>query len=102
MNTAKLLSLLGLAQKAGKLVSGEQAVEIAVRGGKAKLLIMAADCSANTKKSYTNMAAYYNVPLYETLTREDLGACIGKHHRAAIVVTDAGFSQALGKLLAVD
>lgn len=44
------MSLLGLAQKAGKIVSGELAVEKAVRSGKAKLIVVAADGSDNTKK----------------------------------------------------
>lgn len=99
MNTNKIVSLLGLAQKAGKIASGELAVEKTVRSGKAKLLLIAADSSAGTKKGYCDMAAYYHVPLYEQLTKEQLGVCIGKEQRAALVVTDAGFSKAIINLL---
>lgn len=50
--TDKALSMIGLATKAGKIASGEFAVESAVRKGKAVLVIIASDASDNTKKSF--------------------------------------------------
>lgn len=99
INEQKISSLLGLAQKAGKISSGELAVEKAIKSGQAKLLIIAIDCSVATKKSYRDMTTYYNVELYELFSKEQLGTCIGKVYRAALAVTDAGFSTALKKLL---
>ena len=99
MNEQKIASLLGLAQKAGKIVSGELAVEKAVKSGQAKILIMAVDCSVATKKNYRDMSTYYNVELYEHFSKEELGTCIGKVYRAALAVIDAGFSAAVKKLL---
>lgn len=99
INEQKVSSLLGLAQKAGKISSGELAVEKAVKSGQAKLLIIAEDCSAATKKSYRDMTAYYHVELYELFSKEQLGTYIGKQYRAALAVTDAGFSTAIKKLL---
>lgn len=99
INEEKIASLLGLAQKAGKISSGELAVEKAVKSGQAKLLIIATDCSAATKKSYRDMTTYYNVELYEEFSKEQLGACIGKVYRAALAVIDTGFSTAIKKLL---
>lgn len=98
-NEQKITSLLGLAQKAGKIASGELAVEKAVKSGQAKLLIIATDCSEATKKSYRDMTTYYNVELYELFSKEQLGACIGKVYRAALAVTDTGFSKAVKTLL---
>ncbi len=95
----RITSLLGLAQKAGKIVSGELAVEKAIKSGQAKLLIIATDCSDPTKKNYRDMTTYYHVDLYEEFSKEQLGACIGKVYRAAIALTDAGFSTAVKKLL---
>ena len=40
-----ILSLLGLAQKAGRLSSGDFGAEKAIRDGKAKLILMAEDCA---------------------------------------------------------
>jgi len=98
MNEEKISSLLGLAQKAGKIVSGELAVEKTVKSGQAKILIMATDCSAATKKNYRDMTTYYKVELLEHFLKEELGTCIGKVYRAALAVTDAGFSKAIKKL----
>ena len=55
--TDKALSMIGLATKAGKIASGEFAVESAVRKGKACLVIIASDASDNTKKSFNDMGA---------------------------------------------
>ncbi len=46
----KTLSLIGLAMKAGKVVSGEQTVEMAIKSGEVFLCIVAVDASDNTKK----------------------------------------------------
>ena len=99
MNQQRIASLLGFAQKARKLVSGEVAVEQTVKSGKAKLLLVAADASENTKKSYQDMAANYRVNYHEVLSKEQIGACIGKPRRAALAITDAGFAKALGEEL---
>lgn len=99
MNEQKIISLLGLAQKAGKIASGELAVEKAIKSGKAKLLIIATDCSEATKKNYRDMTTYYDVELYEKFSKEQLGQCIGKLHRAALTITDSGFNKAIKTLL---
>lgn len=100
MNSQNVLSLLGLAQKAGKIASGELAVEKSIKSGKAKLIIIAADSSDGTKKRYRDMSQYYQVPLYEILTKQQLGSCIGKEYRAALTIADTGLSKAVLKALA--
>jgi ribosomal protein L7Ae-like RNA K-turn-binding protein len=99
MNEQKIASLLGIAQKAGKIVSGELAVEKAVKSGQAKILIIATDCSVATKKNYRDMTTYYKVELFEHFSKEELGTCIGKEYRAALAVIDAGFSTAVKKTI---
>ena len=91
MRADRVLSLLSLAMKAGKLVSGEFLTEKAVKTGKATLVIAAEDASDNTKKMFTNMCTYYEVPLYFWGKKEDLGAAIGREYRASLALTDAGF-----------
>ena len=58
MQNNRILSSLGLAQKAGCIASGEYAVEKAVKGGLASLVIVAEDASDNTKKKMKNMTAF--------------------------------------------
>ena len=83
--------MLGFAQKAGKLASGELAVEQAVRSGKAKLILVAADASDNTRKNYLDMAKFYKIACQETLSKDQFGKAIGKPPRAALAVTDSWF-----------
>ncbi len=97
MRRSRTASLLGLAMKAGKLVSGEFLTEKAVKSGKASMVIVAADASDNTKKMFTDMCTYYKVPLYFWGKKEDLGAAIGRDYRASVALTDAGFRDAVVK-----
>ena len=46
----KIFGMLGLARRAGKLIYGSDAAVNAVRSGKAKAVILAADASDRTKK----------------------------------------------------
>ena len=59
MNRNKVLGLLGLAEKAGKVRSGEFSTEKAVKSGKAGLVIVSEESSDNTKKMFRNMCTYY-------------------------------------------
>lgn len=95
----KIMNLLGIAQRARQVVSGELAVEKFVQSGKAKLLIVAEDVSEGTRKSYMDMAKFYHVQLISILSKEDLGAAIGKYNRAAVALSDPGFIKALIKLI---
>ncbi|QDR80539.1 L7Ae/L30e/S12e/Gadd45 family ribosomal protein [Sporomusa termitida] len=99
MNEQKLMSILGLAQKAGKVVSGDFAVQGALKSGKARLLIIAGDASASTKKEYQYQAQSRNIAVYCTLSKEQLGSSIGKALRAAVVITDEGFVKSVVKTL---
>lgn len=95
MNEQKIKNLLGLAQRAGKLISGDFAVEKAVKRGGAPLVLLAMDCAANNTKKYTQMAETHGVPLRTLLTKEELGQAIGKELRAVVLVNDSGFAKSL-------
>lgn len=97
MKNDKILSLLGLAKKAGKLKSGEFSVETELKKGKAKVVVVANDASDNTKKKYRDMCTYRRVPIYFYSDMESLGKCIGTEFRAGVVVTDEGFANGIIK-----
>ena len=94
MQNNRILSSLGLAQKAGCIASGEYAVEKAVKGGLASLVIVAEDASDNTKKKMKNMTAFY---VYGS--KDDLGHCIGKEYRSMVAVLQPGFAKSVMKQL---
>ena len=95
----KVISLLGLAERAGKIASGEFAAEKAVKTGKARLIIVAEDASDNTKKKFSDMCKYYQVPIACYSQKELLGHGIGKEFRASLAVLDGGFAKAIEKQL---
>ena len=97
MKNDKVLSLLGLATKAGKIVSGEFSVEKAVKSEQAYLVIVAEDASDNTKKMFRNMCEYRDVPLYYYSNKDTLGHAMGKQFRVSIACLDEGFAKAIIK-----
>ena len=86
-----LLFALGLAQKAGKAASGDYAVKSALKSGKGKLLVLAADVAENSKKDLVYLAKEFNVPMIEVLDRQRLGLALGKAQRSAVVIIDNNF-----------
>jgi ribosomal protein L7Ae-like RNA K-turn-binding protein len=95
----KILSLIGLATRAGKTASGEFSTEKAVKSGKAYVVLVSAEASDNTKKKFHNMCTYYEVPVYDYGTKEQLGKAMGKEFRASLAVTDPNLSDAIMKEL---
>ena len=95
MKGNKVLSLLGLSKKAGRLVSGEFSTETAVKTGKACLVLVSREASENTKKKFYDMCRYYQVPIYTIGSKEELGRAIGKEYRASLALTDENFSRAV-------
>ena len=99
MKPNKVLSYIGLSAKSGNVASGEFSTEKAVKEGKAKLVIVAQDSSDNTKKMFTNMCEYYNVPIYFYSTKAELGHAMGKEMRASLALLDQGLADATEKQL---
>lgn len=64
MKPDKVLSMLGIAAKAGGVASGEFSTEKAVKDGRAWLVIVASDASENTQKHFRDMTTFYEVPMY--------------------------------------
>lgn len=95
MRQNKVLGSLGLAMKSHSLVSGEHQTLEAVKGGKAVIVIIAEDASANTKKLFHDKCSFYKVPVYEYGTKEDLGRAIGKDLRSSLAVCDTGLATAV-------
>ena len=97
MNESRIFSMLGIATKAGKVVSGEFSTEKAVKSNNAYVVIVAEDASDNTKKMFTNMCIFYHVPLQIFGTKESIGRAIGKQTRASLAVIDEGLANAVLK-----
>ena len=99
MNQSKAISMISLATKAGKTVSGEFCTEKEVKSGRAHLVIVAGNASDNTKKKFRNMCEFYEVPIYFYKDKDTLGHAMGKEFRASLAVLDEGFAKGILKHL---
>ena len=90
----KLLGLIGLCARAGRLVSGEDASEKLIRSGKACLAFIDEKASANARKAMTNACATYGVELI-SLPEGELGRISGKPGRMAAATADKGFADSM-------
>ncbi len=90
----KLLSLLGLAKKAGRLSAGFDLCAGAAKEGRAALLLAARDVSPKTYKNLCYEAKRAGIPAVrlETEMRELSRACGVR--AGVLAVTDQGFAQA--------
>ena len=99
----KTLGVIGLAARARGIAIGTNNVLEAVRGRKAKLVLIASDVSENTKKSLFDKSKYYSVNAEQIdITAQELGRAVGHSNTAAIAFTDANFIKAYEKSLSSD
>lgn len=94
--------MLGLAMRAGKVKSGEFSTEKSAKGGKSRLVIIAADASDNTKKKFRNICEYRSIPYLEYGSKELLGRIIGKEERSSLSIEDEGFAIQMKQILEVN
>ena len=97
----RILQFIGLATRAGKMVSGFEATVDSVSKGEVKILLISEDISRNTlSKLLDNIAASaYEPEAYRFGTAEELGNCTGKRPRAIVAITDEGFANKLRVML---
>lgn len=99
----KVLGLLGLAKKAGKIEVGEEPTGAAARAKDARLLLIASDAADNSYRRLKHFADA-GACLYAKLpcTKDELGSALGRTSCAMAAVTDIGFAEAIAKKLAED
>ncbi|MBR1599594.1 MAG: ribosomal L7Ae/L30e/S12e/Gadd45 family protein [Lachnospiraceae bacterium] len=97
MKQNKALSMLGIATKAGKVVTGEFSTEKAVKEGRAFLVVVAENASDNTKKKFQNMCNYYQTSICFFSDKVSLGNACGKEFRASLALVDEGLAKAVKK-----
>ena len=97
----KTLNLLGLMRKANAIAVGETNTGGAVKAGKAKLLLLAADASDNARsraRGFTHGRDVVTVTL--PFTKDEIAAHVGVSSCAMAAITDIGFANAFMKSLA--
>ena len=99
--TEHILSMLGLALKAGRVEVGEEPVGSAARGKKARVIFVAQDAAPSSVRRAQSFARAGST-LCVTLPagKDQLGRSLGRTNVAMCAVTDIGFAEALAKKLA--
>lgn len=97
INKSKILGLLGLAMRAGKIVAGADAVEEAYTKRKLKLIILAEDASERTKSNFYKLVDNKAVHICEFGEMSEIAKAIGKTPKAVIGVKDINFSKEIIK-----
>ena len=101
MNNDKILSLMGLARRAGKISLGHDAAIGAVVKNKAKLCVLSSDASDRLKNEFHHAVSFdgKNIPL--VVLEEDmlsLSKAVGAKCRV-LTVDDEGFAKKILSLL---
>ena len=97
-NNQRLYGMISISRKAGALVTGESRTEEAVRSNKAYLVILTEDASENTKKKFSDMSSYRNLPLIYLKDRVLFGQLIGKKFAVSAAVLDKGLAENILKM----
>lgn len=95
----RIYSFLGLATKAGKLLSGEETCERAVKADRVNLVIVSEDASNNTKKKFNDMCSFRNIDLRCFGEKSEIGRCTGKSVRSVVAITDKNFAGRLKEMI---
>lgn len=93
-----LLTLMGLALRAGKLAVGEEPVRLALQEGRARAVYLAADASERTHRKLAPKLG--EVPLCPIASsKAELGRALGRESCAICAVTDKGFARSISQRL---
>ena len=99
--TEQVLSMLGLAKKAGRVEIGEEPVGAAARAKKARVILVAQDAGPSSQRrafsfAQTGACLCLTIPA----DKDDLGRSLGRSSVAMCAVTEIGFAGAIVKKLA--
>jgi len=93
------IRLLGLATRAGAVVPGTAQVRQAVRAGRIRFVVVAADASANSREKLLPLLAARRVRFVVAFDREALGRAVGRAPLSAAGTTDQRFAARVAELL---
>lgn len=97
----KLLSLMGIARRAGRLSLGFDAAADSIKRGRSRLILTAGDLSERSGRAIAAYAQQAGTEVCTTeLTMEEIGKAVGKSMTGIISVNDSGFAEKLKTLCA--
>lgn len=100
LDSEKVFTFLGFAQKAGKIASGENTVEAKMSEKSACLLLIAEDAPKHTKEKFTHLAQRFQLRYVVFGEQNRLGHSIGKSPRNVVLISDKNFAEQILLLIA--
>ena len=91
----RILNLIGMARKAGSVVSGSNSVLQELAKPSASLLVVATDAAAGTADKILNRAKGADVPFVKMFNKQTLGSAVGRDERSHLVLTNKRFAKNL-------
>ena len=96
----RILSMIGLAKKAGLVEIGEEPVGSAARAKHARVILVAGDAAASSvRRAYSFAQSGSCLCLTIDATKDQLGSALGRTSVAMVAVTDIGFAESIVKKL---
>ena len=95
----RILGLIGLCTKAGKITFGTQACLEAIERRKIKMLIVAEDAADRTKQNFTYQCENRNIPIKIFGNIEELSKAIGQNNKAVIGIKEKNLSNQIMKII---
>ncbi len=99
MTESKVLGLLGLSAKAGKVCFGREACIDLIQKNKIKLVVVAVDAADRTKKDIKVICDNNNTKICFYGTIENLSKAIGKSNKAIIGIKEENFAKQIEKII---
>jgi ribosomal protein L7Ae-like RNA K-turn-binding protein len=95
----RIASYIALANKAGQVISGSDAVAEALQHGQVGVVMMAADISADSAGRFTGLAQRNGTRIERVLDKERLGNLLGKELRSIVAVEKGRFAEVISREL---
>lgn len=95
----KILGMLGISAKAGKVVCGTEATLDDIERKKVKIVIVANNASEKTKKNIKFVCDKKNIEILEFGSIDEISKAIGKNNKAIIGIKDKNLAEQIVKLI---
>lgn len=95
----RLLDLLGLAARAGALVTGTDSVRQAVRDARLHRVFLAEDAAPGQRQKLVPLLQARGVPSHIQFSRVELGSAVGRGPVSAVGVIDRNLARRAGELV---
>lgn len=93
----KILNLISIATKAGKVKTGEFLTTKTLQEGMGDLVVIAKDTSEKSTKRLMGISKNYGCQSIIYGAKEELGKFTGKKEKSVIIITDKGLADAILK-----